>query len=158
MGLQQAVETMPSPDDAPLLAVGGVIYRRDAASQLELLLIKKRGGFWTLPKGYIKPGEEEHTALAREVFEETGLTGIVETFVQQVSYTIHKRRGPRTKVVTYYCIRALGGTLRPDSKEGIEQVRWFPFATALEQIEGPRIQMVARTAWAILKDSDPGAE
>ncbi len=34
-----------------ILAVGGVVYRCTSYGQVELLLIKKHGGFWTLPKG-----------------------------------------------------------------------------------------------------------
>jgi 8-oxo-dGTP pyrophosphatase MutT (NUDIX family) len=44
--------------DPPIVAVGGVVYRRDKRGQVRLLLIKKRNGFWTLPKGRVKPGED----------------------------------------------------------------------------------------------------
>ena len=44
--------------ELPIAAVGGVVYRR-RAGEPELLLIKKHRGFWTLPKGRIKPGETE---------------------------------------------------------------------------------------------------
>jgi 8-oxo-dGTP pyrophosphatase MutT (NUDIX family) len=61
-----------------IAAVGGVVYRRTLQGQLEFLLIKKRGGFWTLPKGRIKADENPITAVQREVFEETGIAGAVD--------------------------------------------------------------------------------
>src|SRR5689334_12231869 len=42
----------------PIAAVGGVIYRL-RAGRPELLLIKKERGFWTLPKGRVRPGEND---------------------------------------------------------------------------------------------------
>jgi len=153
MGSSPSTHTIASPDDTPILGVGGVVYRRESTGQLELLLIKKIGGFWTLPKGQIKPGEEERAALAREVFEETGITGAIESVVLQVHYDIHKRGRRRSKIVTYYCVRALHGSLRPDTTEGIEFVRWFAFDAALDEIQRPRIRSVVRTAWTMLEDS-----
>ena len=60
-----------SPQHDPIQAVGGVIYRRDSAGQLEFLLIKKRLGYWTLPKGRIKAGEVEKVVMARDVLART---------------------------------------------------------------------------------------
>ena len=147
-----------SKDDGPISAVGGVVYRRGEAGQIELLLIKKRGGFWTLPKGHVKPGEAECEALAREVAEETGIGGDIEAIVQQVSYDIHKGGRPRPKVVTYYCLRATHGTLHPDDKEGIEDVRWFSIDAALDQIQRPRVRAVVRAALELLEHDGTGPE
>src|SRR5205085_3572987 len=114
----------PSPEqpagEAPIAATGGVVYRWKHDGQLELLLIKKQGGFWTLPKGHIKPGEAERDAVAREVTEETGISGDVGPIVKQVRYTIQKGGRPRSKVVTYYAMRAGAGSPRPDSRERIQ--------------------------------------
>src|SRR6476619_4975004 len=59
-----------SDQEPPIAGAGGVVYRWSAAGQLEFLLIRKRGGFWTLPKGQIKAGEDERAAVVREVAEE----------------------------------------------------------------------------------------
>ena len=67
--------------EPPITAAGGVVYRWTASGQLEVLLIKKQGGFWTLPKGRVKVGEDDHQAVVREVAEETGLTGQVEAMI-----------------------------------------------------------------------------
>src|SRR5262245_47199295 len=136
-------------DEAPIAAVGGVVYRQ-RGGRPELLLIRKRHGFWTLPKGQIKPGESELAALAREVSEETGMAGVVEAQVQQVAYVVEKAGRLRHKVVTYYVMRAGAGTLQPSVGEGIEFVRWFPFRAALRRIRRKRVRTVARAAWPLL--------
>ena len=132
--------------DEPIVAVGGVVYRRTRRGRLQFLLIKKRGGYWTLPKGRVMPGEALAEAVAREVSEETGLSGSVETPVHQISYKIHKKGISPRKEVTYYLLRVSGGVLRPDTKEQIEKVRWFPLRAALRRIGRPRVRAVAEQA------------
>jgi 8-oxo-dGTP diphosphatase len=110
----------------PAITVGGVVYRRTSCGKLRLLLIKKQAGFWTLPKGRVIPGEALVEAVAREVTEETGLSGVVETAVDQLSYTVHKKGAVYNKVVRYYLLRASGGILRPEKKERIVSVRCSP--------------------------------
>jgi 8-oxo-dGTP diphosphatase len=137
--------------DPPIVAVGGVVYRRDKSGRVRLLLIKKRNGFWTLPKGRVKPGEDATTALAREVGEETGITGPVESVVHRVAYTVQKRSGPRRKVVTYYLVQASDGEPCPGKKEGIQKVRWFSLKAALQRIGRDHVRAVASRAALLLE-------
>ena len=134
-----------------IMAVGGVVYRCTSHGQLELLLIKKRTGFWTLPKGRIKRDENPIAAVQREVFEETGLAGAVEAQIREISYQIVKRGKPCHKVVTYYLFRAEGGTPHPDKREGIARVRWFPVSHALDRIHRDRVRGVAHHASTLLQ-------
>jgi 8-oxo-dGTP diphosphatase len=136
----------------PVISVGGVVYRRTRCGKLRLLLIKKQAGFWTLPKGRVIPGEDFVEAVAREVTEETGLSGVVETAVEQLSYTVHKKGSVHNKVVLYYLLRASGGILRPEKKERIVSVRWFPTHTALRRIHRPHVRAVAQQAIRLLTD------
>jgi 8-oxo-dGTP pyrophosphatase MutT (NUDIX family) len=136
----------------PIVAVGGVVYRQ-MVGHPELLLIKKQFGFWTLPKGRVKPGENERDALVREVREETGIYGAVESVVGQVRYIVYKADRPCLKVVTYYVMRAEDGALCPDPAEQIQYVRWFPLQTALRRIRRARVRAVARAARALLEAS-----
>ena len=136
--------------EPPITAAGGVVYRWTKSHQLEVLLIKKQGGFWTLPKGRVKVGEDDHQAVVREIAEETGLEGHVEALIQQVLYTIQKAGRPRRKTVTYYLFRADAGTPRPDARERIIHVRWFSLEEALRRIHRKRIREIVRMAQEML--------
>ena len=61
-----------SPPQHPQLAVSAVIFRDD-----RVLLVRRAKspgkGLWSLPGGRVEFGESLHTALAREVDEETGM-------------------------------------------------------------------------------------
>ena len=136
--------------EPPIAAAGGVVYRWSATGQLEILLIKKQDGFWTLPKGRIEPGEDERTAVAREVAEETSITGEVGAMVRQVFYTIQKAGRRRRKTVSYYLVRAMAGRPRPQARERILRVRWFAIGVALRRIRRRRLRNVVRAARAML--------
>ncbi|HEU5102410.1 MAG TPA: NUDIX domain-containing protein [Roseiflexaceae bacterium] len=136
-----------------IVAVGGVVYRCTSHGEVELLLIKKYGGFWTLPKGRIKRDEHPIAAVQREVYEETGLAGAVEAPIREVMYKIVKRGQPCHKVVTYYLFRAEAGRLRPDKRERIARLRWFPIPHALDHIHRDRVREVAQHASTLLQDA-----
>jgi ADP-ribose pyrophosphatase YjhB (NUDIX family) len=65
--------------------VGAVIYD----SRGRLLLVRRANppgqGQWSLPGGRVEPGETDHSAVCREVLEETGLRVTVESFVGRIS-------------------------------------------------------------------------
>ena len=143
--VQDSIEHEP-----PIAAAGGVVYRWSAAGQLEILLIKKQDGFWTLPKGRIELGEDERTAVAREVAEETSVIGEVGVMVRQVLYTIQKDGRQRRKTVSYYLVRAVSGRPRPQARERILRVRWFAIGMALRRIRRRRLRNVVRAARAML--------
>ncbi len=133
-----------------IVAVGGIVYRRLAGGQVEIVLIKKRYGSWSLPKGRVEYGEAPGAAVLREVLEETSIAGEVERVIHQVSYTVRKAGGQRGKTVTYYLVRACAGRAQPDPREGITRVRWFPLSVALRRIRRDRLRIVLRTAQVLL--------
>jgi 8-oxo-dGTP pyrophosphatase MutT (NUDIX family) len=133
-----------------IAAVGGIIYRTDKRGRVEVLLMRKRGGYWTLPKGKIKSDEDDATALMREVAEETGLHGRVESIVKIVRYVTPRRRPPQRKVVAYYLFRAEGGALCPSRSEQIVQLRWFPINLTLSRIHRRRVRRVVAAAIELL--------
>lgn len=148
--MAESPKTKSQREKPPIKAVGGVVYR-ERAGRHEVLLIRKRNGYWTLPKGRIKAGEADHDALVRELHEETGLYGQIGSRVQQVEYTITKGGRPRYKMVTYYVVQAQDGALQLSEKEGIELARWFPLRAALRRIRRPRIRAVTRAACGLLR-------
>ncbi len=132
-------------------AVGAVIYRLVPEGLPEILLIRKRGGYWTLPKGRLLPDESPVTGLLREVAEETGLNGEVEQLVKIVRYVTPQRRPQRRKVVSYYLFAAIDAELRLSQSEHIEEARWMTFTTAVHRARRRRIRRVIDTAAGLLK-------
>ena len=83
--------------------VGGLAY--DAGGRL--LLVRRANepgrGLWSLPGGRVEPGEDDATALVREMAEETGLV------VQPGDLVGRVRRGAY-EIADYRC-HVVGGTL-----------------------------------------------
>jgi 8-oxo-dGTP diphosphatase len=139
----------------PCHAAGGVIYRSGRAGAIEVLLIKKRGGGWSLPKGLLKAGETDAEALQREIAEETALRGAIGPFLTQFCYTVSRRRHARLKIVRYYLVRSARGRPRPGRHEGIRKVRWFALASALRRAHNDRVRTVLERAWVELRGAAP---
>jgi 8-oxo-dGTP diphosphatase len=140
-----------------ILAVGGVMYRFDSRGKLLVLLIRKRGGYWTLPKGKLLPDEAHAEALTREILEETGLQGQVGPAVCAISYRIVKQGQSRRKQVTYYLFLAEDGTLRLSQDEQIIDAGWFTPDVALKRLQRGRLRVVVRRATALI-DTTPRAD
>jgi ADP-ribose pyrophosphatase YjhB (NUDIX family) len=90
--------------------VGALVYDE----QRRLLVVRRANepgrGLWSIPGGRVEPGEDDPTAVAREVAEETGLIVEVGAMVGEV-----EREAPqgRLYVIRDYEATAVGGTLRP---------------------------------------------
>ncbi|WP_432880313.1 NUDIX hydrolase [Kribbella sp. CA-245084] len=88
--------------------VGALVYDEER----RLLVVKRAHdpgkGLWSIPGGRVEPGEDDPTAVAREVAEETGLTVEVGDLVGEV-----ERPGPPGKlyVIRDYQATTVGGTL-----------------------------------------------
>jgi 8-oxo-dGTP diphosphatase len=88
--------------------VGALVYDE----QHRLLVVRRANepsrGLWSIPGGRVEPGEDDATAVAREVAEETGLTVEVGALVGEV-----EREGPNGKlyVIRDYEAAAVGGVL-----------------------------------------------
>lgn len=101
------------------IAAGGVVLRDDAVL-LVRLTYSRQAGHYMLPGGYVDPGETITTAVAREVFEETGVIASVEGL-------IGLRARVEDGVSNTYCIflmRYASGEPRPQGREN-DDVRWF---------------------------------
>ncbi|MGA2536403.1 MAG: NUDIX hydrolase [Terracidiphilus sp.] len=108
--------------EAPLVGVGAVVV--DAGR----VLLVRRGrepskGEWSLPGGLLEVGESLTAGVAREAFEETGLTVEPVELIELLD-RIH-RDGNRIRyhyVIADYLCRVVGGELKAASDA--EAVRW----------------------------------
>jgi 8-oxo-dGTP diphosphatase len=130
-------------------AVGAVVYRVNSAKQIEVLIIRKLGGYWTLPKGKLKLHESPEKGLVREVREETGLLVEPIDLIAHAQYFTHHRL-PRHKCVVYFSAVTVKGKLRPQLSEGIIAVRWIALDRAQKLITRPRVRAVLRSAQTLL--------
>jgi 8-oxo-dGTP pyrophosphatase MutT (NUDIX family) len=102
-------------------AAGGMVL--NGRDEILFIYRKKR---WDLPKGKTEKNESIEASAIREVEEETGVEGLEVTKFLQKTYHIFKRKGRyRLKVTHWYEMRtSYDGELRPETKEGIEKVKW----------------------------------
>jgi 8-oxo-dGTP pyrophosphatase MutT (NUDIX family) len=111
---------------------GGVVYERRGGSVHVVLAARRtrRGELvWGLPKGGLDEGESEVDAAIREVREETGIEAVAEEDLGQIRY-FYVWEGVRVrKAVRFFLMRATGGDVSNHDDE-MEDVRWFPLATA----------------------------
>ncbi len=131
--------------------VGAIVYRIGHDQQIEILLIRKRKGFWSLPKGKLKAAESPLAAIVREVREETHVTAEVVDIIGSIDYVINGPRGEQRKIVDYYLLHARKGRVKPTGgKEQIVEAGWFTLDEALERIQRPRLRAIVRAAQTLL--------
>lgn len=99
--------------------VGAVV--RDERGRL--LVVRRRNapglGRWSVPGGRVEPGEDDVTAVVREVAEETGLTVLPGALVG----TVHRDApGGGVYVIRDYACRVTGGSLT--AGDDATDVRW----------------------------------
>ena len=109
----------------PIVGVGGIIV--DGG---RVLLVRRAKeplkGQWSIPGGAVEVGEELHTALRRELLEETGLEveilDVVEV-LDRIQRTPDGRVQYHYVLIDYLCVPT-GGSLRASSD--VSEVVWAP--------------------------------
>lgn len=94
---------------------------------LQLLLIQRAAppyaGCWALPGGFVGAGEALERAAARELREETGVSGV---YLEQLYTFGHPRRDPRGRVISvaYYAL-VPPGRIHPRPASDARRADWF---------------------------------
>ena len=103
-------------------AAGGVVESPSG----ELLMIRSRG-HWDLPKGHVESGETGREAALREVEEETGIVcrTVGESPVAHTWHAYNTYGRWELKRTEWWAMTPVSGTLKPQSEEGIADVRWL---------------------------------
>lgn len=127
-------------------AAGGVIVRRDADGQAEVLIVHRpRYDDWSLPKGKLDPGESHEDGALREILEETGLTCQLGDEIAQARYTDSKGRSKR---VRYYLMDPLEGAFEVNDE--VDEIRWHDPVTAAATVSYSRDAEILNAALARL--------
>ncbi|MEN8168190.1 MAG: NUDIX domain-containing protein [Pseudomonadota bacterium] len=99
--------------------------------QLRILLIQRAAApfseMWALPGGFLEIDEDLETCAARELEEETGITGL---YLEQLYTFGTPERDPRERVisVTYYAL-VQANRVNPRAASDARQADWFPIGS-----------------------------
>ena len=115
---------------------GGIVFRRNKDNGVEILLIQDAKDRWTIPKGHIEEGETAQQTAKREIGEESGLKS-VEVLGLLVNIHFRYRRVDKLVLMTtqIYLVKALGDTNAIKKEEWMNDIKWFSFHDALDEIE-----------------------
>ena len=104
-------------------AAGGLVLNPD-----EALLTILRNGAWDLPKGKVEKNESNEDAGTREVMEETGLNEVERLGLATTTFHIYLRKNRwEFKTTQWFWMKAESGMdLKPQTEEGITEIRWWP--------------------------------
>jgi ADP-ribose pyrophosphatase YjhB (NUDIX family) len=120
-----------------------------------LLLVRRANppaqGLWSIPGGRVEPGEDDETAVVREVAEETGLAVRVSRYVGSVERAAPA--GGTYVIADYVCeIETRDDELGPRQAvagDDASDVGWFSAADLLTLATSPGL-VEALTAWDAL--------
>lgn len=115
---------------------GGIVFRRNASGQLEILLIQDAKGRWTIPKGHVEPGEEIGATAEREIREETGLAEM-EVYSELGKVNFRYRRLDTLVLMTMHIwlVEAKGDSNQLNPEEYYAAgTRWFPALDAVDKL------------------------
>ena len=110
----------------PALTADIAVFERSEAG-LKLLLIRRGGhpylGCWALPGGFADEGETIEQTAARELQEETGLTGLPLELVGIYSAPGRDPRGWTVSAAYAVCVEP--GQLRAEAGDDAAEAGWF---------------------------------
>lgn len=110
----------------PSVTVDNLIFAIDNADK-KVLLIKRGGhpciGMWALPGGFVSPNETTETAAARELYEETHLSGIAAKQLYTVSTPGRDKRTWTISVCYRSYVEASALTVQAD--DDAADAGWF---------------------------------
>lgn len=115
---------------------GGIVFRRNAKKDIEILLIQDHKDRWTIPKGHIEEGETAQDCARREIGEEAGLHDIdMLGWLGKIHFRY--RRIDKLVLITQqvYLMRVQTDGNEIQKEEWMNGIKWFPFSEALDLIE-----------------------
>lgn len=101
---------------------------------------------WSLPKGHVEPNEAVESTATREVLEETGIEATIIEKLADIKYWFYSSRLKHSKVVHFYLMRFVSGSLAPQVGE-VDEVSWLP----LEEMHGRMTHLNERRLVALVQ-------
>lgn len=115
---------------------GGIVFRRNAKNQIEILLIQDAKNRWTIPKGHIEEGEKAKQTAEREIREETGLQKLtVLNWLGKINFRYRRQQSLVLMTTDIFLVEAKGDTNRLKPEDWMNGIKWFPAEEALDKIE-----------------------
>lgn len=117
-------------------AAGAVLWRPSAAGVEVCVVHRPQYDDWSLPKGKLENDEHPLLAALREVLEETGVRGVPEVRLVDVSYTLPDGRG---KTVQFWSMRAddRHPVVPVADPAEVDDVAWLGFSEAAAKLSYP---------------------
>lgn len=131
----------PNRFEHPSVTVDTLVFRhphdmKTVEEGLELLLIRRGNhpglGKWALPGGFVDMKEDTQDAAARELQEETGLTGLP---MEQLRAWGEWKRDPRTRIVTVAYLALIEEGLVAHAGDDAADAGFFAVRFAAEKTE-----------------------
>lgn len=114
---------------------GGIIFRRAASGQIELLLIQDAKNRWTIPKGHVEEGEEPKQTAQREIQEETGLKEMdMHQWLGKVHFRYRRVNTLVLMTMHIYLVHAKGDTDKIVAEDWMNDIKWMPATEAVDKI------------------------
>lgn len=115
---------------------GGIVFRRNSAGELEILLIADSKHRWTIPKGHIEEGETPRQTAEREIQEETGLQKMrMLDWLGKINFRYRRVDTLVLMTTEIFLVEAQGDTDKIVPQEWMTGIKWFKTSEALDKIE-----------------------
>jgi ADP-ribose pyrophosphatase YjhB (NUDIX family) len=115
---------------------GGIVFRKNKAGGVEILLIQDSKGRWTIPKGHIEEGETARVTAEREIREETGLQKMkVQDWLGKINFRYRRADSLVLMTTEIFLVEAAGDSAKIKAEEWMKNIGWMSANEALDKIE-----------------------